>query len=129
MSQLIEHTTNHSVKQVLHKIEEFLSQHQVKVFSRISHSQAAKEDGLIMQDEELLIFGSPKVGTALMVDDPRIGIELPLKILAYRNDNHTVVAYRKLDYLLQQYDLKTSAHIVPTLQQLLEDAVSFAIQN
>ena len=80
--KLIVHTTTKSVKEILDRIETLLHQNEVKVFARISHSQAAKEAGLEMEDEELLIFGNPKTGTALMIDDSAVGIELPLKVLA-----------------------------------------------
>ena len=37
--------------------------------------------GLELPDEVVLVFGDPAVGTALMQTDPRVGIELPLRIL------------------------------------------------
>lgn len=128
-NKLILHTTDMPVKETLDKIEIFLNQNNVKIFSRISHSQAAKELGLSMNDEEVLIFGSPKVGTPLMLEDPNIGIELPLKILAYQKDHQTVLAYYQLDYLLQQYQIETSKNIVAKLNEFLETVVTYAISK
>ena len=41
--------------------------------------------GLTMQDEELLVFGNPRAGTPLMVARPLVGLELPLRMLVWRN--------------------------------------------
>jgi uncharacterized protein (DUF302 family) len=41
----------------------------------------------------LLIFGNVSVGTPLMQADPRVGIELPLRMLIWQDPDGTHVGY------------------------------------
>jgi uncharacterized protein (DUF302 family) len=65
----------------------------LRVFARIDHAAAAREAGLELADEEVVLFGSPRAGTPLMLSDRRIGIELPLRILVWRDGTETLLAY------------------------------------
>lgn len=51
------------------------------IFAQIDHQQAAKEAGLEMQPATVIIYGAPKAGTPLMVNDPTLALQLPLKVL------------------------------------------------
>lgn len=126
---LIVHSTSDTVKEVLDRIERMLQAKNVAVFARISHSQGAKDAGLSMEDEEVLIFGNPKVGTALMLENPAIGIELPLKIAAWRNGNSTIVAYHNLDMMAELFNLRTSENTVSTLKTFLAALVEKALNK
>ena len=57
-----------------------ISQKGLMVFAQIDHAAAAREAGMDLPDEVVIVFGNPRAGTALMQADPRVGIELPLAI-------------------------------------------------
>ena len=59
----------------------------LKVFARIDFSADAKVAGLSLPPEQLLIFGNPKSGTALLQSSASVGLDLPLKALAYEDGN------------------------------------------
>ena len=66
----------------------------LKIFARVNHGGGAKSVGEDIGDSELLIFGSPKVGTPAIKDDPLSGLYLPLKVLVYEDTGGTVwIAY------------------------------------
>ena len=56
------------------------------IFARVDHAAGAKKAGLDMKPTELLIFGNPKMGTPLMLAKRTIGVDLPLKALAWQDD-------------------------------------------
>jgi len=62
----------------------------MRVFARIDHAQGANEVGLALRPTELLIFGNAKGGTPLMQARQTIGIDLPLKALAFGDADGTV---------------------------------------
>ena len=66
------------------------------VFAEFDHAAAAAEAELELDGELVVVFGNPRAGTPLMQDDPRIGIELPLKILVWESDG--VVSLGEEDY-------------------------------
>ena len=85
------------------------------VFARVDHAAAAREAGLELDDEEVILFGNPRSGTPLMRSDRRIGIELPLRILVWREGDEVLVGYRDPRELSGSYDV---ARHKPTLEQM-----------
>jgi uncharacterized protein (DUF302 family) len=75
------------------------------VFARIDHAAAAREAGLELADEEVVLFGNPRAGTPLMQSDPRVGIELPLRILVWADADGVLLGYRDPHELSEAYEL------------------------
>jgi uncharacterized protein (DUF302 family) len=86
------------------------------VFARIDHAAAAREVGLELPDEEVVLCGNPRVGTLLMQSDPRVGVDLPLKMLVWAHADATLVGYRDPRELGGAYDI--GAEQQPILQQM-----------
>ena len=62
--------------------------------------------GMKMPPTKLLIFGSPKTGTPVMLAAPRAAIDLPLKILVWDDGQGKVwLSYDSPEYLKQRHDL------------------------
>jgi uncharacterized protein (DUF302 family) len=121
------YTTDVSVKEILDRIEENLKKKGVTVFARINHGEAARQVQLSLPDEEVLIFGNPQVGTALMVENPSIGIELPLKIVAWRENQKTHVAFQNLEVLAEMFHLQKSLPVIKTLSTFMQNLVTSSI--
>ena len=76
------------------------------VFALIDHSGEAEKVGLKMQDAKLIMFGSPKAGTPLMIASPLLALDLPLKALVWKdNDGRVWVSYNSVSYLVNRYNL------------------------
>lgn len=100
------------------KLQEFLESKKINVFSVIKHSDEAKKVNLDMQETEVVIFGAPKVGTPLMACSPKIALELPLKMLIYKNKaGKTIVAYEDIKSIAKRYDTKNCQEIVEKLSK------------
>jgi len=57
-----------------------------------------------MPPTKLLIFGSPKAGTPLMLAAPSIAIDLPLKILVWEDNQRKVwVSYNSPAFLRERH--------------------------
>src|ERR671921_2056203 len=95
-----------SVSETLQHLQEAVRQKGLKVFALVDHSGEAEHAGLEMQEAKLLIFGSPKAGTPLMVFSPLLALDLPLKILVWCNrDGDVLVSYNATFYLARRYDI------------------------
>ncbi|MFA8384525.1 MAG: DUF302 domain-containing protein [Pelagibaca sp.] len=57
----------------------------ITIFARVDHGAGAQSIGEDIGASQLLIFGSPKVGTPAIKDDPVAGLFLPLKVLVYED--------------------------------------------
>jgi uncharacterized protein (DUF302 family) len=98
--------SNHSVDQTLDKLQEILRAKGVTVFAVVDHSGEAEKVGLKMPPTKLIIFGSPKAGTPVMLAAPSVAIDLPLKILISEDAQGKVwVSYNAPDYLKQRHTI------------------------
>lgn len=79
-----------SVPQTIDRLETLAKERGLTVFARIDFSGDAQNAGLVMRPMQMLIFGSPKAGTPLLVAAPRIGLDLPLKALAWADEADSV---------------------------------------
>jgi uncharacterized protein (DUF302 family) len=97
---------NHSVDQAVEKLKGILKAKGVILFALIDHSGEAEKAGMKMPPTKLLIFGSPKAGTPLMLAVPSIAIDLPLKILIWEDIHGKAwVSYNSAAYLQTRYSL------------------------
>jgi uncharacterized protein (DUF302 family) len=95
-----------SVGETLKKLRAEIEARGLRVFALIDHSGEAEKAGLKMNPTQLLIFGSPKAGTPLMVASPSLAIDLPLKALVREDaDRRVWVSYNSPDYLEQRHGI------------------------
>jgi uncharacterized protein (DUF302 family) len=97
---IVEIPSAHSVDEAVEKLKGILTAKGVTLFALVDHSGEAEKVGLKMPPTKLLIFGSPKGGTPLMLAAPSIAIDLPLKILIRQdNEGKTWISYNTPDFL------------------------------
>ncbi len=98
--------SHQSVDKTVDTLQSMLREKGIKLFALIDHSGEAKAAGLEMRPTKLLIFGSPKAGTPLMLASPSIAIDLPLKLLVSEDSNGKVwISYNAPAYLQARHGL------------------------
>jgi uncharacterized protein (DUF302 family)/uncharacterized membrane protein YidH (DUF202 family) len=98
--------SGHSVDQTVEKLKGILQAKGVTLFALVDHSGEAEKAGLKMLPTKLLIFGSPKAGTPLMLAAPSVAIDLPLKILIWEDpEGKVLVSYNSVTYLQERHNL------------------------
>ena len=103
---IIDAPSNHSVDQTVDKLKGLLEAKGVNLFALVDHSGEAAKVGMKMRPTKLLIFGSPKAGTPVMLAAPSSAIDLPLKILIWEDDHGKVwVSYNSPEYLQERHDI------------------------
>ncbi|CUU80044.1 DUF302 domain-containing protein [Campylobacter hyointestinalis subsp. hyointestinalis] len=94
-----------SVDETALKLQNIIKDKGLKIFGVFEHSKLAKEVNLQMNDTVVVAFGAPKAGTPLMQCEPSIALELPLKMLIYKNsDGNTIVAYDDIKNISKRYN-------------------------
>ena len=103
---LIHVASSRSVPETLKKLQTTLEAGGLRVFAMVDHSGEAERTGLKMRPTQLLIFGSPKGGTPVMVAAPTLAIDLPLKTLVWEDAAGKVwVSYNSPEYLEQRHGI------------------------
>lgn len=98
--------SSHSVRQTVENLKKILQAKGVTLFALVDHSGEAEKAGMKMPDTKLLIFGSPKAGTPLMLESPSVAIDLPLKILVWEDAQKKAwISYNSPEYLLTRHSL------------------------
>ena len=101
---IIDVASHYSVPETLARLQSILQEKGITVFALIDHSGEAEKAGLKMRPTQLLIFGSPKGGTPLMVAAPRLAIDLPLKALVWQDEQGKVwLSYNSPEYLQRRH--------------------------
>ena len=103
-NEIIIKESHNSVTQTIKKIKNIVSKKGLKVFSVIDHQSNAKKVGMKMNESKLIIFGNPKLGTKLMQNNIVASLDLPMKILVYKDkDNKVKLAYRDGSWLKNEH--------------------------
>jgi uncharacterized protein (DUF302 family) len=96
----------YSVPETLKRVESLLQEKGLTIFCRVDHSGEAEKVGLNMHPTQLILFGSPKGGTPVMVASPTVAIDLPLKALIWEDAGGKVwVSYNSPEYLGQRHNV------------------------
>jgi len=101
---LIRVASRYSIEETVRRLQAAFGEKGLQMFALIDHSGEAEKVGLKMPPTKLLIFGSPKGGTPLMVAAPSLAIDLPFKALVAEDaQNKVTVSYNDPEYLRERH--------------------------
>ena len=122
-SQLYTFESQFSVNETMSHIEHTLKTMGIPIFAKFNHGKNAEEVGLKLLPNQVIVFGSPKVGTKLMQENPSISIELPLKISVWEDKNGSVwAAFPQMNMMAAEYNLDGEP-VIGKMQELLKTIV------
>lgn len=107
--------------ETLNQLLDAIAARGLTVFAHFDHAAGAREVDMELAAETVVVFGNPRAGTPLMQSDPRIGIELPLRILVWNSDDTTMIAYNDPRELSHVYDVGERAPTLDAMAALLSD--------
>jgi uncharacterized protein (DUF302 family) len=94
----------YSVPDTVARLQSALTDRGLKIFALIDHSGEAERAGFAMPPTQVIVFGSPKAGTPLMLAAPSLAIDLPLKALVARDaSGQTYVTLNDPAYLQSRH--------------------------
>jgi len=97
-------------EETMNRLEAEVRARGMTVFAHIDHAAGAAAAGLPLRPTDLLIFGAAKAGTPLMQSAQTIGIDLPLKVLVWRDEaDATFLSYNDPAYLTHRHGLGDGA--------------------
>ncbi len=103
---IISQPSQYSVTETIDRLEAVLQAKNITIFIRIDQQAEAEKVGLSLRPTQLLLFGNPQAGTPLMVAEPTIALDLPLKTLAWEAaDSKVWLSYNDPNYLKQRFSI------------------------
>lgn len=128
-ADLVRKTSPHSVAVTMDKLETAVEKAGANVAARVNHAKAAGTVGIDLEPNEVLIFGNPKIGSPIFVENPEAGLDLPIRVLVYSNkEGETIIAYRKPAALADEFsvspDMKSFVMMGGALDKLTNAAIA-----
>ena len=123
---LVRVPSRYPVEETVQRLQTTFAAKGFQVFALIDHSGEAAKVGLKMRPTKLLIFGSPKGGTPLMVASPSLAIDLPMKALVAEDETGKVwLTYNNPEYLKERHGvpedlIKNLAGAGPLMEKAVE---------
>ena len=110
-----------SVQDTMDNLEGIVKKKGFTVFARVDHAAGASKVGETLRPTQLLIFGNPKVGTALMTSSQSIGLDLPIKVLAWEDSEGMVwLAYNEPAYIAERHGIEDKEAVVSKMTGALK---------
>ena len=125
---LITVPSSFNTKQTIDRLEAALKTGGATIIARVDHAAGATSVGATLRPTELLIFGNPKGGTPLMQAQQSVGIDLPLKALAWEDkDGKTWLSYNDPVWIAKRHDAGSEvAKVTEALANALKGAAAKA---
>lgn len=118
---MISKKSHHSVKVTLDRLEAVLKKKGIGVALRWSHNEKGESVGIPLRPTELLMFGNPKLGTHMFTSNQTAGIDLPLKALAWEDENGQVwLTYNDPAYVAKRHHIKDRADVLKKMSAALD---------
>jgi len=115
-----------SAAKSVQRLENELKRRGIPVFAKFDHAENARHAGLELRPTTVLVFGSPRVGTALMQLDQSISLELPLRVSVWEDEaGSTWLAFPRMADIAEAHGLEGNPTLLG-MQKLLEDVVRTA---
>jgi len=114
-------------KETADRVERLVKERGMTLFNRIDHAEGARKIGMELRPTEVLIFGNPKGGTPLMQCKQSVGIDLPLKMLVWKDEAGVVrVGYNDPESLKDRYGITGCDEVLRKMKGALEKLASDA---
>lgn len=125
----IEKDSHYPVGETVDRLEEAVKAAGMGIFARVDHTAAAQKAGLTLAPSQVLIFGNPKLGTALMNCEGAIALDLPLRVAVWEDASGKVkAAYNAPSHLKSKYHVKGCDPVFEKMTGALSNFVNKATE-
>lgn len=93
MTELLTTTSGHDFEHTVARLDAELARRGLGPFARIDHAAGARSVGLQMPPTLVVLFGSPRAGTPLMLEAPDLALDLPLRLLVRERAGRVELVY------------------------------------
>ena len=125
---LITLRSSNGPEETMNRFEAEVRKRGLTIFAHVDHAAGAAAAGLPLRSTELLVFGNARGGTPLMQADQTIGIDLPLKALAWKDaSGKTWLSYNDAVWLAARHGItghgaQVAAALTSAVAGLAKDA-------
>lgn len=128
--EIITSPSSYTMEETVEVLKSAMEEMELNLVEEVDHAQAAVDHELELRPTRVLIFGNPKVGTALMKADQRAGLDLPLRILVWENeDGRVFLTYRTPTALKTSFALENQQDVLEKMREALDKLSQKAVKQ
>ena len=117
--------SKYTVYETANRLENILRTAGATVYARIDQQAELKKAGLVINPMEFILFGNPAAGGKIIIQNPLVALDLPLKLLILENDeNETWVIYNDASYIGERYKLQQGTYSLLILDKIIQKAIT-----
>jgi len=84
-----------------------------KVFATVDHAKGAETVGMDLRPTIMVLFGNPKLGTPALQASQTAGLDLPLRVVVYEDEQGTTrISYHAPDDLGMTHGIPADAEVL-----------------
>ncbi|WP_213086900.1 DUF302 domain-containing protein [Chitinophaga agrisoli] len=118
------HACKYGVKETIDRLQASLTAKGVKIYARINQQDELQQVGQTIPPLEFILFGNPKAGGPVMAESPVAALDLPLKIVAWEDEQKKVwLAYNEAGYVQRRFSLSDAVVRPLHLEGLVAEVV------
>ena len=123
---IIDVTSSYSAVESIGRLETLARARGLLVFARIDFSADAARAGQRLRPMVTLLFGNPRAGTPVLAAAPRVGLDLPLRALAWEDENGVVrISYDEPEWIAARHGFPIAlAENLAAIRALVEEAAT-----
>lgn len=127
---LISVESKFSAKETADRFESILKNKGLTLFARIDHQKNAAGVNLKLRETEVIIFGNPKVGTPLMQCSQEVAIDLPQKVLIWKDlKNKVWLSYNNPEYIKERHNIAGCDKVISKISKVLNALTKATASN
>jgi uncharacterized protein (DUF302 family) len=121
---ILSEQSSYPVRETVDRLIHVLLSGGATVYVRIDQQAELKKAGLAIRPMEFLLFGNPAAGGPVILQNPLVALDLPLKLLVLENDkSETWIIYNAASYIGERYTLKQDTYSPLILDKILQRAL------
>ncbi len=120
-------TTPYDVEETADRLESAAEARGAIVFARIDHASGARGTGAALEPTTVVIFGNPSLGSDFMTSQRLAAIDLPVRVLIYREEGRTRLAYLKPIALADRHGIENRDRAVREMTRALNELTNAVV--
>jgi len=124
---MIKKKSVHDVTTTLDNLEAILKDKGIGIVARVNHAAAAEKVEMALRPTQVLFFGNPRLGTPLMQSNQLAGLELPMRVLAWEDeDGHTWLGYHSPQHIGDELGIADRTEAIEKLSGAMDNLTDVA---
>ena len=117
-----------TVETTLARLEKIVTEKGFSVVARVDHAAGAARVGKTLAPSQVLIFGNPEVGTAIMEVAPGAALDLPIRVAAWEDSAGQVwLTYNAPSWLSRRHDVRERDEVIKRMRGALKKFTDAAV--